>query len=76
MEGHKQGGVALVALAEDHNSALEVEACSSVVLVWGRSWAFALVVEHSLASALGEEEHSWDEAGEAEGVDDIEASAA
>jgi hypothetical protein len=34
------------------------------------------VVEHSSASALGEEEHSWDEVLEAAGEADIEASAA
>jgi len=70
-----QDEAALEASGEDHNWASEVEACSSV-LVWGHSWASALVAEHSLASALGEEEHSWDEVSEAVGVDDIGASAA
>ena len=55
---------------------MEVEACSSVGLVWGHSWAFAWVVECSLVLALVEEERSWDVVLEAVDVDDIEASAA
>ena len=76
LEAHRQDGAALAASGEDHNWALEVEACSSVVLVWDRSWASASVVERSLALALGEEERSWDEVLEAAGEADIEASAA
>jgi len=75
LEGHRQDGAALAASGEDHNWALEVEACSSV-LVWGRSWAFAWVAERSLASALAEEERSWGEVLEAVAAADIEASAA
>jgi len=41
LEAHRQDGAALAASGEDHNWALEVEACSLVVLVWGHSWAFA-----------------------------------
>ena len=41
LEVHRQVGAALEASGEDHNWALEVEACSLVVLVWGHNWAFA-----------------------------------
>jgi len=40
LEAHRQDGAALAALGEDHNWALEVEACSLMVLV-DRRWAFA-----------------------------------
>jgi len=76
LEVHRQAGAALEASGEDHNWALEVEACSLVVPVWDRSWAFAEVAERSLASALAEEERSWDEVLEAVDAVDIEASAA